>query len=146
MKDFVKKYWWLLLLLLLLWWWWKRRKVPQSTGGGTDTGYAERMSAFMAAAAAPVATSEAPPAVAPAGWGYSGPTANIAAGYISAADFLAASPEVIFYLNGTHYFHPTQGDMGVELYQAFLNIKQNGSDTADVVRQMSDRMKEFGGY
>jgi uncharacterized membrane protein len=135
MSEWLKRYWWLALFLLgLAWLWWEKRKQYAAWLAGQAAGQAAMGTASGAAAAT------AGPSNGPQG-GYAGPTAILASGYESEADYLAASPAVIALLNAVTYIHPSQGDTDVPLYQAFLNIRQNASDTDDVRVQMRRRLE-----
>lgn len=138
MADEKKVNWpWILLALLLGWWLWRKWKQAKYEAGQAEAQAAAgnaigASSAAIGAALTPVGQGGDGPQ-----GGYSGPYATIGAGYQSDADFLAASPQIIERLNAQDYIHPTQGDMGVPLYQAFLNIYHNASDTSDIRAQMT---------
>jgi hypothetical protein len=135
-KPLHERWWFWVLLLWLLWWWLHRGEAKQSSSTtSSGPGPQSRPSPADMSDPAPGPVSSG------AQGGYSGPTATLAAGYISDADYLAASPDVQSILNAVNYIHPTQGDMGVPLYQAWLNIFRNGSDTEDVRAQMSRRLE-----
>jgi hypothetical protein len=107
--------WWLLLLLLLLWWWWGRRRTAKAT---TDT------------------STPAPPDRAD-GVGSSLTMQGYRLGDTSDAALDHVSAETIAMLNSNRYYSLQNGAyMDIGLYQAWLNSRSNGANTADVKQQI----------
>jgi hypothetical protein len=115
--------WGLLILLLLLWYWWKHRRPTVEPEPKL-----------------PPPAEESPPPL-------SQPVSSAPGGYVTMAGYAlndtsdaaldALSPETIAKLNAVDYYSfRNHGYMGVGLYQAWKNIRQNASDTDEVKHQI----------
>jgi hypothetical protein len=137
---------WGILILLVLWWWWRRRKTHETWLAGQAA--ASAASATANSDAAQVAgtgshtsdSAEDHPAAAGASIGGGGTMQGYARGDTSDESLAHVAPETIAFLNATNFMHPSQGDMGVGLYDAYVNQLHWGTDTSAVKAQIAARI------